>query len=1061
MIKRILTVLVVAALLVAPVLARPGTVSAVSSVTASANPASVNTATNLTVTFTLSGAVGTSSYVVIGLPSFQLPSSNISPAYISSTPNAGALTGIPSGGSIYLQSTVGFSATTYSVTISSSANVKTPTAANFYSITVGTYNPVSEVMGTASIAIGGGSGSGGLTITPSSTVASAFPVTLGIGFTPTTYPVSSMVLSLQGYTFLATLQASYISISSSNGGTSSTVSTVSGSASSLTVNFSTPLAAGYTYTLYFSSNCYLMNPTTANTYTVTATLYGAGTTLTGTVTVGGGGASVTSPTAQVSSTAPSTAASYTLSFATSATGALASGNTITIQFPSTTTFPSASGTVQIYSSGSTYGYGTYVVSGYTMTVTVYTAVANSTWVQLTFSSITNPSTTGTYYLTVWTSKDTTAVQSNAYYITGTSIASLGLTVDTKAQSAPVQVQVSFQTSASGTLQQNSGTITVDFPSNMTVPSSINRSLVTVNGTQAHSVSVLSGNVVTIVTPVAIAAYSSVTVVFAGNAGIYNPSTSGVTVTISVSTSADVAPVSTSYTTITSQITQPQVQLTSYGAGSVSGYTISFNTGVAGSLRANYDAISITFPTGTVLPTTINRDLVKVNNYPAYAVTPSGNRLNIIPAVNAAANSPIQVLIDKTANIKNPSVAGSYTLQAYTSVEVTPVSGATYSIANLPRTFIIVSPATADGLAGFYRTRPTVVLTATSSIDPTPVVYYSISGSAQQVYAAPFQLPDGNVTLTYYARDRQGNQEDAQTFTAKVDATAPAITITLPADGTVTGQATIGVQGRTEAGATLTVAGAAVPVSAQGEFQTQVTLRDGQQFIVFTATDVAGNVGQAQLNVTLDTTPPVLTITKPVMFSTVLTSVCEVAGKTEPGATVRIAGAAVSVNADGSFSFNVMLKEGENLIDITATDAVGNQRKTAIPVTYKARTVIHLQVGNKTAMVNDVKKTLQAAPVNVKGVVMVPLRFIGEAFGATVTWDPVFQIIDIELKGSSIRLQLGTNYASVAGKKVILQGIPVSIKGTTMVPIRFIAEAFGAQVIWNAPTQGIDITYPKP
>jgi len=31
----------------------------------------------------------------------------------------------------------------------------------------------------------------------------------------------------------------------------------------------------------------------------------------------------------------------------------------------------------------------------------------------------------------------------------------------------------------------------------------------------------------------------------------------------------------------------------------------------------------------------------------------------------------------------------------------------------------------------------------------------------------------------------------------------------------------------------------------------------------------------------------------------------------------------------------------------------------------------------------------------------------------------------------------------------------------MVPIRFIAEAFGAQVIWNAPTQGIDITYPKP
>jgi hypothetical protein len=440
---------------------------------------------------------------------------------------------------------------------------------------------------------------------------------------------------------------------------------------------------------------------------------------------------------------------------------------------------------------------------------------------------------------------------------------------------------------------------------------------------------------------------------------------------------------------------------------------------------------------------------------------AGSATVVITVGAAVAAGGVTVRIDVLAGIKNPSSTGSYTLQASTSTETTSVTSAGYTIVNLPRTLIIVLPTNPDGLALFYKTRPTIVLTATSSLDPAPVVYYSINGGAQQVYAAPFQLPDGNVTLTYYARDRQGNQEDVQTFTAKVDATAPTITITLPTDGTVTAQTTIGVQGKTEAGATLTVAGAAVPVSAQGEFQTQVTLTDGQQSIVFTATDVAGNVGQAQLKVTLDTTPPVLTVTKPVMYSTVLTNVCEVTGKTEPGAIVRIAGAAVSVNADGTFSFNVMLKEGENLIAITATDAAGNQSKTAIPVTYKARTVIHLQVGNTTAMVNNARKKLDAVPVNVKGVVMVPLRFIGEAFGALVTWDPVFQIIDIELRDLPIRLQLGANYASVAGRKVILQGIPVNMKGTTMVPIRFIGEAFGAQVVWNAPTQGIDITYPKP
>ncbi|HPS70591.1 MAG TPA: copper amine oxidase N-terminal domain-containing protein, partial [Candidatus Cryosericum sp.] len=121
----------------------------------------------------------------------------------------------------------------------------------------------------------------------------------------------------------------------------------------------------------------------------------------------------------------------------------------------------------------------------------------------------------------------------------------------------------------------------------------------------------------------------------------------------------------------------------------------------------------------------------------------------------------------------------------------------------------------------------------------------------------------------------------------------------------------------------------------------------------------------------------------------------------------------------------------------------------------------LQVGNKTAMVNDASKTLQAAPVNVKGVVNVPLRFIGEAFGATVEWEPVFKIVRIQLGTTTIYLQVGSNYASVNGKKVVLQGVPTIVSGTTMVPIRFISEAFGAEVVWTEATKGITITYPKP
>ena len=508
-------------------------------------------------------------------------------------------------------------------------------------------------------------------------------------------------------------------------------------------------------------------------------------------------------------------------------------------------------------------------------------------------------------------------------------------------------------------------------------------------------------------------------------------------------------------------TQPQVVLTTSGAGLMSGYTVTFTTGPAGDLTSNQGKVSTLFPTGTVLPATISPSSVHLNGLTPPAVQVVGQRVDITVPVGVGVNAQVQVMFDVAAGIRNPSTPQSVALQVYTTSENSSVSSAMYQIVAVAHVTATVNPVNPDGLNGYYKTHPVVSIAIIGGSSAGLSVFYRINGGAETPYVSPIQVPDGNITVVYYARDILGNQENPNTLSFKVKTTLPQITILSPTEGSSGRVQNVTLTGRTEAGAILTVAGATVPISAQGEFQTQVTLKDGQQSIMFTAIDMAGNVGQAQLKVTLDTTPPALTITKPIMYSIVLTNVCEVSGKTEPGATVSVARTAVSVNADGTFSRNVMLKEGENLIETTATDAVGNQHKTAIPVTYKARTVIRLQVGNKTAMVNNVRKTLEAAPVIVGGTTMVPLRFIGEAFGALVTWDPVFQIIDIELRGLPIRLQLGANYASVAGRKVILQGIPVNMKGTTMVPIRFIGEAFGAQVVWNAPTQGIDITYPKP
>jgi hypothetical protein len=452
----------------------------------------------------------------------------------------------------------------------------------------------------------------------------------------------------------------------------------------------------------------------------------------------------------------------------------------------------------------------------------------------------------------------------------------------------------------------------------------------------------------------------------------------------------------------------------------------------------------------------------VNNQTSFSVSVTGLRVEVIVPAAIQANSQVQVVIDKSAGLRNPSVASTYTLQAFTSAETTSVTSASYQIASLPKSSAVVSPAAPDGLNGYYKSRPVVVLSVTSGSGGQVLEYYRINGGAENLYTSPIQIPEGNVVLSYYGRDTQGNQEDANALTLKVDTTAPQITVTSPQPGTTTGSASLQVNGRTEAGSSVTVAGVAAQVQTSGDFVATVALSEGPNVLQVIATDLAGNKGQATVNVTLDTKPPVLTVTSPKIYATVMTQQVAVSGKTEVGATVTVAGAQVSVAADGSFSIMYMFqKEGLNVVDITATDAAGNTTKTGIPVTYVARTLIRLQVGNKTAMINDTSKTLQAAPLNVKGTVMVPIRFIGEAFGATVEWEPTFKIVRLQLGSTTIYLQIGSNYASVNGKKIILQGLPSIIKGTTMVPIRFISEAFNAEVVWNAPTQGIDITYPKP
>jgi thiol-disulfide isomerase/thioredoxin len=160
----------------------------------------------------------------------------------------------------------------------------------------------------------------------------------------------------------------------------------------------------------------------------------------------------------------------------------------------------------------------------------------------------------------------------------------------------------------------------------------------------------------------------------------------------------------------------------------------------------------------------------------------------------------------------------------------------------------------------------------------------------------------------------------------------------------------------------------------------------------------------------------------------------------------------------TLSFNVeKAKKGKNTGKIMFTSNGGNQEIDIHFVVSKESVVIQFQIGNKTVLINNKPKTMDAAPFILNGRTVVPIRVIAEAFGAEIQWEGSTQTITILLDKKTIVMKVGSTIASIDDNPIILDAPPVIQNGRTFVPLRFIAEAFGAEIQWEGSTQTITIT----
>lgn len=111
--------------------------------------------------------------------------------------------------------------------------------------------------------------------------------------------------------------------------------------------------------------------------------------------------------------------------------------------------------------------------------------------------------------------------------------------------------------------------------------------------------------------------------------------------------------------------------------------------------------------------------------------------------------------------------------------------------------------------------------------------------------------------------------------------------------------------------------------------------------------------------------------------------------------------------------------------------------------------IELQVGEAESAVNGEAKANDVAPFIHEGRTMVPVRFIAETLGAQVDWNENTQTITLTVDGVKMEMTIDE---TIEG----FDSAPMIHEGRTMVPIRYIAEKLGANIIYVPETQEIVI-----